>query len=217
MDKHWYILIGLLLLLNILVIIRIILDYLYKKKNNVSFISRYEKFDSNDIEWKVSSDNPPNKFEQMEKSIPIFVEMEKCGIGIAGLDFEDELAVEECFYRADDFILLDELEKAVDEYKNVLEISPNNFDAFICLGDLYAKISKFNQAIDTYKSALELGPNDDAIHLKLGKVYDKMEDRENAIKHYTAAYEANHTNAEALEGIEKLFYLEQEMLRGGVW
>ncbi|HSK70054.1 MAG TPA: tetratricopeptide repeat protein [Pyrinomonadaceae bacterium] len=71
------------------------------------------------------------------------------------------------------------LEKAKNE--------PNNFEAQIKAGDMYAQIRRFERAVEFFERAHKVNPNDFTILTKLGNAYFDLEQFETAEKWYLLA------------------------------
>ncbi|PRX54624.1 serine hydrolase domain-containing protein [Flagellimonas meridianipacifica] len=69
-------------------------------------------------------------------------------------------------YTGYDFILADDLEKAIEVFQINIEKHPNSFNAYDSLGEAYMLNGNSTLAIENYKKSLELNPaNDNAIQM----------------------------------------------------
>lgn len=86
--------------------------------------------------------------------------------------------------------------KAIEYYKQVIELDPDRIDAFMGLGLDYYKIGKYSEAVDAYKQALKINPDEQAAHNKLAAVYILMGKYSLALKAFKASLKADPKNPE---------------------
>ncbi len=79
--------------------------------------------------------------------------------------------------------MLPEISGTLDKAKN----EPNNFDAQIKAGDMYAKIQKFDTAVEFYEKAAQVKPQDYETIVKIGNTYFDSKQFEKAQKWYETA------------------------------
>lgn len=79
--------------------------------------------------------------------------------------------------------ITEKLEKAKNE--------PNNFEAQMQAGDMYAQIRRFDKAIEFYDAGVKLKPDDFAANIVLANSYFDARQFENAEKYYAKALEIN--------------------------
>jgi Flp pilus assembly protein TadD len=75
-----------------------------------------------------------------------------------------------------------EFEKAIEAYRNAVELDPNYFDAWHALGMAYLRAGKIQDAIAAGKRAVEISPNDRLAHTSLSMYYMKAGDKAAAEK-----------------------------------
>jgi type IV pilus assembly protein PilF len=75
-----------------------------------------------------------------------------------------------------------EYEKAVEHFKKVIEINPEDAAAFVNLGRAYEGLRKNREARRSYEKAVEFAPNSPQAQLHLGKLLILMGDRRAAVK-----------------------------------
>ncbi|MFQ5963146.1 MAG: tetratricopeptide repeat protein [Candidatus Scalinduaceae bacterium] len=63
------------------------------------------------------------------------------------------------------------LDKAIEEFKEVIEIDPEDVNAYYNLGNAYVDKGMFNEAISAYKRAIEINPEFIDAYLNLGMIY----------------------------------------------
>lgn len=79
--------------------------------------------------------------------------------------------------------IAEKLEKAKND--------PDNFEAQMEAGQMYAQISRFDKAIEFYQNGVKLKPNDFQANVVLANAYFDSRQFENAEKYYTKALEIN--------------------------
>ena len=79
--------------------------------------------------------------------------------------------------------MLPEVNETLDRARN----EPNNFEAQIKAGDMYAKIEKFDTAVEFYEKANQIKPEDYATIVKIGNTYFDSKQFEKAEKWYGQA------------------------------
>lgn len=87
--------------------------------------------------------------------------------------------------------MLPDIADILDKAKN----EPNNFDAQMRAGDMYARIQKFDEAAEFYEKAAQVKPGDLASSIKIGNFYYDTQKFERAEKFYLAALEKKSDDA----------------------
>ena len=85
---------------------------------------------------------------------------------------------------------------AIKLYNKAIEISPNEANAFILLGNLYSNLKKFKEAEEQYKSALKINKLDPSIYVLVANVFYMNNEIERAIQSYRAAVNMRPENDE---------------------
>ena len=75
-----------------------------------------------------------------------------------------------------------EFDKAIESYRQAVELDPTYFDAWHALGMAYLRANKIPDAIDAGKRAVSLNPNDMLAHTSLSMYYMKAGDKAAAEK-----------------------------------
>jgi len=90
---------------------------------------------------------------------------------------------------ADEFFNAGNFEKALSEYKKIIEKNPQNWQAYIRIGDCFLNMNNFEPALDAYKKAVILNPNLNnikenikQIQLKISQKYVSEKDYKSALK-----------------------------------
>ena len=61
--------------------------------------------------------------------------------------------------------------EAIEMYEKVIELTPDDGDAYRELGQLYSRQRMHNEAISTYKKAIELKPDESYLYSSLARAY----------------------------------------------
>lgn len=80
-----------------------------------------------------------------------------------------------------------QLNKAIDAYKNAIELDPDYLSARYFLGVAYTNAGNYDEAITEYEKALKLSPDDPAIFTELGVTYRRKGLTEEAVKYIKKA------------------------------
>lgn len=122
--------------------------------------------------------------------------------------------------------------EARDIFQRVLDENPENFDAYIHLGNAYVDLNEMDEAVKAFKSALILDKNSGQTLFSLANVYYLMDDSKNAIKHYVKAENAGYHTADMYLIMGNIFYsagdtvqalryvsraVKEQPLRGDLW
>jgi tetratricopeptide (TPR) repeat protein len=87
------------------------------------------------------------------------------------------------------YLALKDYDNAINSYKKVVEINPNNLEIYKILGDTQMKIADYQEAVDSYRNALKLSPDQfqqlfdyGASLLYTNKTMEALEVLKNALK-----------------------------------
>jgi len=118
-------------------------------------------------------------------NIPEFVNASPTAIKKIREDFLNDYS----FVRAgNEFFRAGDTDNAIQEYKNALELNPNNFESHLRLGFLlYNARQMHEEGMAHYTKALELEPGDPRIHHDLGMALLHQGQFEQAISHLSEA------------------------------
>lgn len=87
--------------------------------------------------------------------------------------------------------------KAIDLYSKVLDLFPDNVDAYINRGYEKDELNDMEGALKDYNKAIELDPNDAAAYNNRGTLKKKLDDIEGALADYNKAIELDPNFSEA--------------------
>jgi tetratricopeptide (TPR) repeat protein len=105
------------------------------------------------------------------------------------------------FKRGNEYIQDGELEKAVDEYKQALELEPENVDVLTNLGVVYYNLGRLDEAIAEYLKATEIAPEDADVHSNLAAAYVQTNQLDKALDEYLRAVDLDPSLPEAHFGL----------------
>jgi len=77
--------------------------------------------------------------------------------------------------------------KAIEAYKQVIHIDPNNANAYYNLSVTYARLGLYKDAIESRKQAIRIDPNDAMNYYNLGEYYDHLGLYKDAVEAYKQA------------------------------
>ena len=88
------------------------------------------------------------------------------------------------------------IDRAIEEYKAILALQPNAFDALNNLGYLYAGKSQFEQALPQYQKALDINPDFAEAHFNIGVAFIHLSKPDSAIAAFKNALQLDPENPE---------------------
>jgi tetratricopeptide (TPR) repeat protein len=109
------------------------------------------------------------------------------------------------------------LDKALEDYKNVLELNPNLVEAYVAIGNIWFGKGHFDQAIFYHTNALTIDPRNFKALASRGDAWYKKGDIQNAIRDYNSALELNPNNGHVANNFAwVLATYENSMYRNGL-
>ncbi len=108
-----------------------------------------------------------------------------------GLEREQELSIEELYDRGISYYDKGMIDKAIEEFKEVLELDPDDIETHYHLGNAYADKEMFDEAISIYKKVIEKNPEFIDAYLSLSTLYLDMDMVDEAISLCNQAISAN--------------------------
>ena len=107
-------------------------------------------------------------------------------------------------------MMLGQIEMAIEAYSRVIELNPNNPNAYNNRGVAYSAKGEYDCAIADYTKAIELNPDYAVAYNNRGGVYYLKEEYESAIVDFTKATELNPDYAVAYNNRGVAYYLKKE-------
>jgi len=108
-----------------------------------------------------------------------------------GLEREQELSIEELYDKGISYYDKGMIDKAIEEFKEVLELDPDDVETHYHLGNAYADKEMFDEAISIYKEAIERNPEFVDAYLSLSTLYLDMNMVDEAISLCNQAISVN--------------------------
>ncbi|HXG67773.1 MAG TPA: tetratricopeptide repeat protein [Blastocatellia bacterium] len=90
-----------------------------------------------------------------------------------------------------------EYEKAIEAYRQALQLNPDSTDAWYHLGMAYSSLGRYKEAVEAYSRAIRRKPDYAAAHFNLGHAYSNLKQYDNAIKAFQQAIQYEPDNLEA--------------------
>ena len=75
----------------------------------------------------------------------------------------------------------DKYNEAIKIYNNIIDIEPNNSEAYMNIGNSYNELGELNKAVEFYKIAKEKNDSLPKINFNLGLAFYKLRDYESAM------------------------------------
>lgn len=108
-----------------------------------------------------------------------------------GLERERDLSIEELYDRGISYYDKGMIDKAIEEFKEVLELDPDDIETHYHLGNAYADKEMFDEAISIYKKVIEKNLEFIDAYLSLSTLYLDMDMVDEAISLCNQAISAN--------------------------
>lgn len=114
------------------------------------------------------------KSEEQPAKIDTFTS-EKALNEMPRLETKPELSIEELYDRGISYYDKGMIDKAIEEFKEVLELDPDDVETHYHLGNAYADNEMFDEAISIYKKAIAKDPEFIDAYLSMGTLYLDMD------------------------------------------
>lgn len=88
-------------------------------------------------------------------------------------------------------------EKAIEAYKQALQLSPNSEEVYYHLGMAYGSLGRYKEAIAAYNRAIRINPDYAAAYYNLGHAYSNLKQYDRAIRAFRQAIHYEPDNIEA--------------------
>lgn len=82
-------------------------------------------------------------------------------------------------------------DEAIKCYQKVLELSPEDFDAWFNLALIYKKNMELDKSIEAYKKAIAISPDCSEAYFNLANIYESRNETFLAVENYQKAYDYN--------------------------
>lgn len=100
--------------------------------------------------------------------------------------------------------------RAAEEYKKLLEISPDDKDLHSHMGETYFKMGMFDEAIAEIEEVMRLDPENWVQREAIGDIYNKKGDSDEALRQYERTLGINPDNALCNRKLGRLYYEKGE-------
>ena len=91
-----------------------------------------------------------------------------------------------------------DLEAAINAFKELIDTYPNHIDGFLGLGHAYERLSRYDEAIEAVQKAIEINPTDPLAYTSLSMCYQRkgmIQEAEDAMaKSQQLQIEASHSS-----------------------
>jgi tetratricopeptide (TPR) repeat protein len=87
----------------------------------------------------------------------------------------------------DEFVL--EYQKAIEIFKKIIEIEPNNYRVLYNIGIAYFNLGNMENALKACNEAIKIKPDYQHCYYNIGLIYETMEDWKKALRYYNKALE----------------------------
>jgi len=104
------------------------------------------------------------------------------------------------------WLMMKNFEKAADEMKQLIAVSPREGRYRVLLGDMYLKNNMLNKAKIQYDSAIIIEPEISSVYLSLADYYRKNNDTENSKKSLKTAFSKSGVDLDSKIGILMSYY-----------
>ena len=102
-----------------------------------------------------------------------------------------------------------DLKDAIEYARRSLALNPDNFRAYLLLGDIADATGNGEAALSNYKRAAALAPDSPEVLYKLGREMDLLGNKKDAIAYYRAFLEKSRDREKRKLVLRRLAYLEQ--------
>lgn len=96
---------------------------------------------------------------------------------------------------------------ALEEYRQVLRLRPDNAEALVCMGVLYCEMGMYNEAVEAYMKAIEVRPDAVEVYSKLGTVHVIRGEYNEAIAVFQRALGIDPANSGARYGLGIAYFM----------
>ena len=112
--------------------------------------------------------------------------------------------IEKLLDNADLMVAMQNYEKAMAIYNQVIELNVNCDEAYLLRGELYQKLGQAGKAVDDVLKALSIDPDYGEAYLTLALLYQSQGNLEKSIEAYQRAIKLDNNNQKAIKHIIQL-------------
>lgn len=113
-------------------------------------------------------------------------------------------------YRASLYLNNKEFEKSLNDFKNVIKIDKNNFEANLGISDIYYWQKKYKESLNILDTLSNHHQNSSNIYFKKALIYDKLGDKEKEIENYYKALEIDPSDEVVYNNLANHYRLEKQ-------
>ena len=141
--------------------------------------------------WDDESDGWQNVVEGIREAVE---EMQSQTDSSSGTS-EKELRAELAFQHGNVFMMIGQINGAIEHYSRAIELNPNNANTYHNRGVAYCSKGNYDRAIEDFGKVIELKPNDADGYNSRGEVYSNEREYDGAIRDFTKALALNPNHA----------------------
>ncbi len=117
---------------------------------------------------------------------------------------------EETFNQGIDYLNKYMYDEAISELTKVIQVNPNNVQAYQSRGNIYQIKGNLDQALADFNKAIEINPYDVNAYLSRGHVYQNKGNPDQALADFSKAIEINPKNAQVYKNRAFLYFSKKE-------
>jgi len=179
---------------------------------NLNLIEEKKTFTTEELFGQESKAKKDSDYPEAFKKALYFMEKEEYDKALVYLEIAiktDDLLLKELVYFAIGFCNDDQDNyiKAIEAYKQVIHIDPNDTFAYYSLGRDYALLGLYKDAIETFKQAIRINPEYVDAYNLLGVTYVQLDLYKDAIETYKQAIRIDPNNADSHNGLGFSYFL----------
>ena len=133
--------------------------------------------------WDYESDGWQNVVDGIRK----VVDKMQSQVDLPSSTPEEELRAELAFQQGNVFMMLEQVDKAIEAYSHTITLNPNNAAAYNNRGNAYNDNGGYDHALKDYNTAIQLKPDFAEVYNNRGNAYNGKEEYDRAIEDYNTA------------------------------
>ncbi len=142
--------------------LQVVMQNLYKLPESLQFIAKFFYY--------IINSEPEKAFKVTKMWVELFPD-----------DIKGHTLLASRYYMKNQF------QEAISEYKNILQLDPEQYDYLIEIGNLYVKMAEYDKALDYYKQYEKQFPKDYKSYRNIGLLYFAKGDYKQAKSYYEKA------------------------------